>query len=126
MAKHDIKWDKAKQLAREQNRVNDWAFVLELYRQLGGNNQKIVGVSTELDNKTFRIIGMASSNEALVLSNEAIVTLNNDIVKRSKKTFSTFEDKETEDVEYPLPDISDVKTFEAYNGVNKLTIRKGR
>lgn len=125
MAQTDTLWDKAKQLSRERNKHSDWAFTMELYRRLGGNEHVITGTVSKGSVRNFRIIGMINNDEALVLSQGKLEALDNELVFRSKKTFS-IADSSWVDNTYDLTEVKENATSvnRTYDKLNEIIIQE--
>lgn len=122
MTTNDRAWDMAKQISREKNKVDDWAFVLEVYSQLGGMEKTVYGHRKEISDKSFQIIGMITKTEALIKINDSLVAFDNKEVLKSTKTFKT-QDMGAPFRSYELP-VTHERQTKRYRAVESIKIRE--
>jgi hypothetical protein len=77
-------WNFAKQIAQSDGRKNDWVYVVDVYKSIGGNEMlmEIYG-----EKGRFEVLGEASPSLVLVSSKDG------DILTLEKSEFKTFRKK---------------------------------
>ncbi len=78
-------WDFAKQIAQSDGRKNDWVYVVDVYKSIGGKNLKM-----EIANETGRYEVLGEASQALILvcdSNYELKTILKSEFKKFKKKF---------------------------------------
>jgi len=80
-------WDRAKQEARINGKPDDWAHIMNLYRQLGGIEKSII---LYIDNQQYELLGETSDKNVLVKSDTGEVSVvNKEVFEKSKKIFKS-------------------------------------
>jgi len=78
-------WDFAKQIAQSDGRKNDWVYVVDVYKSIGGKNLKM-----EIQNETGRYEVLGEASQALILvcdSNQELQAIQKSDFKKFKKKF---------------------------------------
>ena len=61
-------WIQAKNIARTRGRSMDWAFIIDVYTRIGGYKTRVF--YQDADKRIFRLLGVYTDYQDLVLSDE--------------------------------------------------------
>lgn len=119
----DARWNSAKEVGRDKLRASDWAFIMDVYTHIGGN-QQIVKLRTETGYS--RLLGTFTDTTALVLENGELTLVDSGTVMRMVKSFSTTTpemEEHTYSLEKLLKDVPENKISSiAYKGKTEIKI----
>lgn len=81
------KWNLVKSQARVIGKANDWAYIIQKYRELGGSDKQVELV---VNMKKSMLIGQSSTGSPIVKSeSNELIELTNDQYIKSRKTFKS-------------------------------------
>lgn len=76
-------WIQAKSIARTKNRSMDWAFIMDIYKRIGGHTTRVF--FQDIDKQVSRLIGVYTDYQDLIITDGELHLMPHEEVLTKKK-----------------------------------------